>query len=134
MVLVGMGLWDQDAQLRAGTISLGDPSPLAAFSFSDSEPAAASMSAADEAPSPQPQHAVLRDAVPLPELYPAANSAGSTPPPRPLTGSLAGAGLPVEAKRPASELITRLAPCEETILPDPIPSSIFHPPRRLSQG
>jgi hypothetical protein len=133
MVLVGMGLWDPGAQLRAGTISLGDPSPLASLSAFDSEPSAASMSAADDASSPQPRQAVPRDAVPFPELGPAANSAGSTPPPRPLTGSLAGAALPVEAKRPACELITRLAAREETIHPDPIPTSIFHPPRTAAR-
>jgi hypothetical protein len=129
MVLVGMGLWDHSAQLRAGQISFCDPSPLAAFSASDSESAAASMSAADEALFPQPRQTVPRDAVLFLELCSETNSAGETPPPRPLTGSLAGAGLPVEAMRPASELITRLAAREEAIHPDPVPSSIFHPPR-----
>jgi hypothetical protein len=126
VVLVAMGVV---GALSAGQISLCDSCQPATYSAFPSELAGLDKKVADdEAPIPRPWQVLSKDAVPLPSLSPAGNIAGA---PRPLTRVLVSAGLAIEVKRPTAELMTRLTPVEEAILPEPLATSIFHPPRAI---
>ncbi len=129
------GLLGLGAHLRADHIPVLGPNPLAGLLVDDSEPPLGEPPAVSPEGSPSPSPEVLPvDAFPPPDCRPATGQAGASSPPGNPNSSVSPGGLPAGAGPNDPELITLLRLLEEANLPDPVPSSIFHPPRAVSHA